>query len=123
MSMYAITGEIITSSIEILLLTVRQKSSTRLICYFSKKEIKHFYHDSLKITSTIIKKSKKDNFNENTSSLINVCLGQKFQNKMYTQKLAHVKIYIFIKEKSKRFGVIRSPSSVDKNVKKLYNLC
>ena len=82
MSIYAITGEIITSSIEILLLTVRQKSSTRLICYFSKKEIKHFYHDSLKITSTIIKKSKNDNFNENTSSLINVCLGQKFQNKI-----------------------------------------
>ena len=42
---------------------------------------------------------------------------------MYTQKLRHVKIYL-LKTKSKRFGVIRSPSSVDKNVrKKLYNLC
>ena len=31
--------------------------------------------------------------------------------------------FIYLLKKSKRFGVIRSPSSVDKNVKKLYNLC
>ena len=36
---------------------------------------------------------------------------------MYTQKLGHVKVFL-LKTKSKRFGVIRSPSSVDKNVRK-----